>query len=66
MARFPIDFFLRREGFRIWIRENGKEPIWERKGRLYRQSEVVRIVNWEELKAAMLEEEDYYDWLVGL
>lgn len=39
---------LRKRGFKIHARKGNEEPVWQRRGRLYKQSEALRLIEWEE------------------
>jgi hypothetical protein len=45
--RFSVDQKLRRFGFRIHSRPAGKEPTWERDGKLYTEVEAFAVVTRE-------------------
>lgn len=42
--RHPTDAQLREHGFKIHSRPKRGEPVWERAGRLYTQSEAEKIL----------------------
>lgn len=39
---------LRKKGFKIAQRKGNEEPVWQRGGRLYKQSDALRMCEWEE------------------
>lgn len=41
---FHRDMLLRHTGFRIWERKHGREPVWKRKGKLYREHEAISLM----------------------
>ena len=41
--RHATDAYLRRHGFRIYSRPRRLEPVWERAGRLYKQSDALAL-----------------------
>ncbi|MDE2095750.1 MAG: hypothetical protein KGL39_00715 [Patescibacteria group bacterium] len=51
-SRFPIDDVLRKHGFRIISRRKGEQPLWERSGELYRQSEALNYLRSQDLESA--------------
>jgi hypothetical protein len=53
------DEFLRGAGFRIHARPAGREAVWERGGRLFRQTEAYDVANDEMLAALTAIEEKW-------
>lgn len=45
--RYAQDAFLRQHGFKIHSRRKGEQPRWERGGRLYLQSQALRLAATE-------------------
>lgn len=57
--RNAVDELLRRAGFRIRHRPARGEPVWERDGELYPQSDAVRHLDVKQLNNAV-ERQDWY------
>ena len=51
-TRHPTDQLIRSKGFRIAERKGDQEPVWERNGKRYSQSEVLVIINRGEVSDA--------------
>lgn len=43
--RFPDDTRLRKAGFKIAYRPNGKEALWEKDGKLWAHSRVLELLS---------------------
>jgi len=43
--RFPEDRLMRNHGFKIWSRKGNQEPEWEKRGIVYKQSQVIEFIN---------------------
>ena len=59
--RFAVDALLRSKGFRIYFRGRKGEPLWERGGALFRQTQAEDRVNQSELMDAEYMESLYWE-----
>lgn len=58
-GRFPLDVMLRLKGYKIAVRREDEEPIWEMGGKRFLQRELVEQLTFDEIMLIEKVEKDY-------
>lgn len=58
-SRFPLDVMLRLKGYKIAVRREEEEPIWERDGKRFLQRELVEQLTFDEIMLIETQEKEY-------